>query len=214
MYRQAAVLLPWCLARRVSRLQGVRQKGDSCKGESTVGVWHHIMDGHHKITDTWFLRQMTSNEVDRKVCSRRSPCRHVTASTCHLVSLHVTALPASLAGAVRMRGVVFFFVMTSICALRLCMTVAQYAVRERGAAGNVGKSFLHTQHAPRPRAATRKKLQRKFRRTRRQQRSCLLKSQMQKPPNQITLPDPQQWGGTAQADCHDEQRSHAMEQAA
>lgn len=38
------------------------------------------------------------------------------------------------------------------------MTVAQYAVRERGATGNVGKSFLHTQHAPRPRAATRKKI--------------------------------------------------------
>ena len=47
--------------------QGVKLKGKSQGSDTTAGIWHHVLDGDFKIAETWFLRQLSSDEVDRKV---------------------------------------------------------------------------------------------------------------------------------------------------
>lgn len=54
--------------------QEVKLKDGSNKGETTVGIWYHNLDQDLKIKDTWFLRQMTTDEGKEKVNLMHSCC--------------------------------------------------------------------------------------------------------------------------------------------
>lgn len=49
------------------RDEGVKAKEGNHSPENTVGIWHHTLDGDCKIAETWFLRQLTADEVERKL---------------------------------------------------------------------------------------------------------------------------------------------------
>lgn len=49
------------------RDEGVKLKSKSQGPDTTVGIWHHVLDGDFKIAETWFLRQLSSDEVDSKL---------------------------------------------------------------------------------------------------------------------------------------------------
>ena len=47
-------------------MQSVKLKGENTEPENTVGMWHHLLNEKDLVTETWFLRQMTKDEVTRK----------------------------------------------------------------------------------------------------------------------------------------------------
>ncbi len=53
-----------------------------------MGIWHHVLDGDFKIAETWFLRQLSSDEVDSKVrlCDIQITDRACTAPRIHMCS--------------------------------------------------------------------------------------------------------------------------------
>ena len=48
-------------------MQGVKRKDSAGSPEDTVGMWYNVYDSTGKISDIWFLRQLTEDELQRKV---------------------------------------------------------------------------------------------------------------------------------------------------
>lgn len=56
-----------------AKLQGMKENGGSHDPEDIVGVYHHLLDNDFRIKETWFLRQLSADEVETKVPMQSAP---------------------------------------------------------------------------------------------------------------------------------------------
>lgn len=78
-------------------LQGVKPADvQSAKIADTVGIFHHVFDKEDKISNIWFLRQLSHDELENKVCSNPTCTVSAIPSICAL-SLAWLPLPQSSA---------------------------------------------------------------------------------------------------------------------
>lgn len=59
--------------------KGMKEKGSSHDPQDIVGVYHHLLDNDFRIKETWFLRQLSADEVETKMQKRPSRWQHFTA---------------------------------------------------------------------------------------------------------------------------------------
>lgn len=68
-HHEATKFLCSCCAQGVKPVDG----GETAKSTDTVGIWHHVFNSDKKISNIWFLRQLSHDELESKV-RHSSPC--------------------------------------------------------------------------------------------------------------------------------------------